>query len=288
MHVISVANNKGGVGKSTTAAHVGAALASLGYRVLGIDMDPQGGLGAMLGHRTVTGKTVHNGLIDETPLEESLRSTTVAGFDLVPANIELSYAAARLHTDPGWSDIMPELLAPMEPRYDYIVLDSPPEFGILSMVALTASDLVVVPIQTEAMALRGYGQLLTETMRRARRKRPELRLRILRVMFDGRTLHQKEVAEQIAEIYPGETLTTVVKRATRFADAANAGVPLVIADPRSEGAMSYVAATREIIRMFDGETVGSSGAGQIPAASGQREARRPADAAPAPPRTVRS
>jgi chromosome partitioning protein len=221
--VIVVANQKGGVGKTTTAINLGSALNELGKRVLLIDLDPQSALSAGLGVDSYQlDETIYDVLVDSRVTIQSIIRPIRPNLDVAPSNIDLAAAELELISAIGREYIFKEALAPIRKKYDYILVDSPPSLGLLTVNALTAADEVIIPLQCEYLALRGMRSLL-ETIEKVKAKlNPHLEIRgILGTMFNSRTLH------------------VVIKSSIRFAEAPVVHQSLLEYDPRHEGAMAY-------------------------------------------------
>ncbi len=239
--VIVVANQKGGVGKTTTAMNLGAALNELGQRVLLVDLDPQSALSAGLGVDSYQlDETIYDVLVDSRVTMQSVIRPVRANLDVAPSNIDLAAAELELISAIGREYIFKEALAPVRGNYDYILVDSPPSLGLLTINALTAADEVIIPLQCEYLALRGMRSLL-ETIDKVRAKlNPHLEIRgILGTMFNARTLHAQEVMDEIRSIFGDKVFDVVIKSSIRFAEAPVVHQSLLEYDPRHEGAMAY-------------------------------------------------
>jgi chromosome partitioning protein len=239
--VIVIANQKGGVGKTTTAMNLGVALTELGQRILLVDLDPQSALSAGLGVDSYQlDETIYDVLVDSRVTMQSVIRPIRANLDVVPSNIDLAAAEIELISAIGREYIFKEALAPVRGNYDYILVDSPPSLGLLTVNALTAADEVIIPLQCEYLALRGMRSLL-ETIEKVKAKlNPHLEIRgILGTMFNARTLHAQEVMEEIRSIFGDKVFDVVVKSSIRFAEAPVVHQSLLEYDPRHEGAMAY-------------------------------------------------
>ncbi|TFB97652.1 ParA family protein [Cryobacterium sp. MDB1-18-2] len=248
--IISLCNQKGGVGKTTTTINLGAALAGYGRRVLAIDFDPQGALSAGLGIPTHDLPTVYDLLLGNkyTPAEV-IQKTAVENLDIMPANIDLSAAEVHLVNEVAREQILARVLRKVSADYDVILIDCQPSLGILTVNALTASHGVLIPLECEFFALRGVA-LLIETIDKVRdRLNPAIELDgILATMFDSRTLHSREVLERVVDAFGDSVLETVIGRTVKFPDASVAGVPITEFAPEHAAAKAYRQAARELIQ----------------------------------------
>ncbi|HYO61760.1 MAG TPA: ParA family protein [Actinomycetota bacterium] len=248
--VIAMANQKGGVGKTTTTISLGAALAEVGQRVLVVDFDPQGGCALGLGIEPgALELSVYNALLDRScASEDVVIQTSVEGLDLLPSNIDLSAAELMLVQEVAREQSLSRALAPLRRSYDFILVDCPPSLGLLTINALTAADGVIIPLECEYYALRGMGLLMDSIERVRDRLNPQLEIDgILPTMFDGRTLHAREVLERVREAFGESLFETVIKKTIRFAEAPVAGEPILHYAPTSTGSASYRALAKEVI-----------------------------------------
>ncbi|KPU63556.1 sporulation initiation inhibitor Soj [Thermococcus sp. EP1] len=246
MPVISIANQKGGVGKSTTAINLSAALALKGKKVLLVDMDPQGATTIGLGLREAT-PTIYNVIIDEAEMEEAIIETSIEGLHLIPSNIALSGAEIELSSQIGREYILRNKLAQIRDRYDYVIIDTPPSLGVLTMNSLVASDEVIIPIQAEYYALEGIALLLKAI--RLVRDRLGIPLEIrgfLITMFDRRTNLSKEVREEVKRTFGEKVFKTMIPRNVRLAEAPSYGKPIFLYAPDSRGAKAYIKLAEEV------------------------------------------
>jgi len=249
--VLSMCNQKGGVGKTTSTINLAAALAEYGRRVLVVDLDPQGALSAGLGvpHHELD-LTVYNLLVDTSvSIEEVLVRTRVDGVDLIPANIDLSAAEIQLVNEVGREQTLGRSLYPVLDRYDFVLVDCQPSLGLLTVNALACSDGVLIPMECEYFSLRGLA-LLTDTIDKVReRLNPRLHLTgILITMFDRRTVHARDVLSRVVEVFGDKVFDTLVTRTVRFPETTVAGEPITTWAPRSAGAQAYRALAREVIQ----------------------------------------
>ncbi len=249
--IIALCNQKGGVGKTTSTVNLGAALAEQGWRVLLVDLDPQGALSASLGvvHHALT-STVYDLLVGPTTLvDEVLMKTCVDNVDLLPSNIDLSAAEIQLVNEVAREQTLGRVLGPLRERYDYILIDCQPALSLLTVNALACADGVIIPTECEFFALRGLA-LLTDTMGKVRdRLNPQLSLLgIVITMYDPRLLHTRQVLARIAEVFGDRVYDTMISRTVRFPDASIAGEPITAWAPTSRGAEQYRALAQEVIR----------------------------------------
>ncbi|HEU5159601.1 MAG TPA: AAA family ATPase [Streptosporangiaceae bacterium] len=249
--VVSVCNQKGGVGKTTTTINLGAALAEQGRRVLLVDFDPQGALSVGLGKGDPRQLelTIHNLLLERNvDIEDVVLETGVDGMDLLPSNIDLSGAEVQLVHEVGREYILSHVLKPAVPNYDYIMIDCQPSLGLLTINALAASQGVLVPLECEYFAMRGVA-LLMETIDKVQgRINPTLEIDgFLGTMYDSRTLHTREVLGRIVEAFGDKVFHTVINRTVRFPDATVVGEPITTFDPTSMGANAYRELAKEVL-----------------------------------------
>jgi chromosome partitioning protein len=246
--VFAIANQKGGVAKTTTAAALSAAWAEAGRRVLAVDLDPQAALTFSLGlEPDDLDPTIHDVLAGRTAIADSIVHVE-EGFDLVPANIDLAGAEAYLLARTGREYALREALEDVRPRSELAVLDCPPSLGVLTLNALTAADRVLVPMQAETLSHRGVAQLLDtiEDVRRLTNVRLEV-LGLLPTMFDGRTRHARQTLAAVAEQY-GLTVFPPIPKSIRFAEAPAVGVSILGHSPGHPGAQAYRSLAEELLR----------------------------------------
>ncbi|TAL46460.1 MAG: ParA family protein [Salinibacterium sp.] len=247
--IISLSNQKGGVGKTTSTINLGAALAEYGRRVLAIDFDPQGALSAGLGVPTHDVTTIYDLLLGtvKNPAEAVIH-TIYPNLDVIPANIDLSAAEVHLVNEVARETILARVLAKISDQYDVILIDCQPSLGLLTVNALTAAHGVLIPLECEFFALRGVA-LLVETIDKVRdRLNPAIELDgILATMYDARTLHSREVLERVVETFGDRVLETVIGRTVKFPDASVAGAPITSFAPEHSAADSYRQLAKELI-----------------------------------------
>jgi len=247
--IISMCNQKGGVGKTTTTINLGASLAEFGRKVLLVDFDPQGSLSVGLGlnpHQMEL--TIYNLLMQkEITVDEVVVPTNVPGVDLLPSNIDLSAAEVQLVHEVGREQTLQRVLAPAIEKYDVILIDCQPSLGLLTVNALTASDGVIVPLECEYFALRGVALLKTTIDKVQERLNPRLTVDgVLGTMFDGRTLHSREVMQRLVEAWGDQVFHTVIRRTIKFSDSTVAGEPITSYAAASTGADAYRQLAREV------------------------------------------
>ena len=248
--VIAVANQKGGVGKTTTTINLGAALAEYGRKVLLVDFDPQGALSVGLGvpaHELET--TIYNLLMErDAEIDDVIRETCVPGMDLLPSNIDLSAAEVQLVTEVGREQALGRSIKPVLDRYDIILIDCQPSLGLLTINALACADAVLIPLACEFFSLRGVALLMDTIDKVQSRINPDLQnLGILCTMFDPRTLHTREVRQRVIEAFGKLVFDAVINRTVRFPETTVAGEPITTWAPTSNGAESYRQVAREVL-----------------------------------------
>jgi len=248
--VVSMCNQKGGVGKTTTTINLGAALAEYGRKVLLVDFDPQGSLSVGLGlNPHEMDLSVYNLLMErDVTIDEVVVPSGIEGVDLIPANIDLSAAEVQLVHEVAREQSLQRVLKPALADYDVILIDCQPSLGLLTVNALTASDGVIVPLECEYFALRGVALLKTTIDKVQERLNPDLEVDgLLGTMFDGRTLHSREVMDRLVQAWGDHVFHTVIRRTVKFSDSTVAGEPITTYANTSRGAQEYRQLAREVL-----------------------------------------
>ena len=252
--IIAVANQKGGVGKTTTTVNLGACLAEAGQKVLIVDLDPQGNTSSGFGvDKNIQTNTLYELLLDECSTKECILRNVIEGVDLIPSNINLAAAEIELIGIHRKEFILRDALDYIRDDYDYIIMDCPPSLNLLTVNAMTAADSVIVPIQCEYYALEGLSQLIhTINLVRERLNRRLDVEGIVFTMYDARTNLSAQVVENVRENVQQFIYNTVIPRNIRLAEAPSYGEPITVYDPRSAGAAAYRALAVEVIQKDEG------------------------------------
>jgi chromosome partitioning protein len=247
--VIAITNQKGGVGKTTTAVNLGASLAASEQRTLIIDCDPQGNTTSALGFpKDPARRTLYQALMLDEPIDRIILDAQVDGLDIIPSDKNLVGAAVELVNLENREYRLKALVSSIQARYNYVMIDCPPSLDLLTLNALAASDSVLVPIQCEYLALEGVSELLDTLMRLRRTINPSLAIEgILLTMYDDRTTLSKQVAADLRSFFGTQVFETVIPRNVRLAEAPSHGMPVMFYDIHSKGAESYIQLAKEVI-----------------------------------------
>ena len=247
--VVSVANQKGGVGKTTTAVNLSTILAKKGKKVLLIDADPQGNATSGLGIDKDVKFSVYDVLVDEVEIENTLIQTTIKNLDVCPSNINLAGAEVELVSMMSREHRLEEKIKIQKDNYDYIIIDCPPSLGLITLNAFTASDSVLIPVQCEYYALEGLGQLINTINLVKKHLNKELAIEgALLTMFDIRTNLSNQVVKEVNKYFENKVYKTVIPRNVKLSEAPSYGMPISVYDAKSKGAKSYDKFVKEFIK----------------------------------------
>jgi len=248
--ILCIANQKGGVGKTTTAINLSAALAVAEKKTLLVDCDPQGNATTGMGlEKTDIEKTLYHGMIGEAGIESLIMDSEIETLKMIPSRVELIGYEVEMMSDPNRENTLKHLLAVVEPAFDYILIDCPPSLSLLTVNAMTAAHAMLIPLQCEFYALEGLGQLLHTIDLIKRGLNPGLKIAgILLTMFDKRTNLSYQVAEEAKKFFNNQVFDTTVPRNVRLGEAPSFGKPILLYDAGSKGAKSYFQLAEEIIR----------------------------------------
>lgn len=247
--IISIINQKGGVGKTTTAVNLSAYLADKGKKTLLIDEDSQGNSTSGLSRSVTFEKNLYDVLLNDTSPEEAVVKTAIRKLHLLPASIDLAGAEIEIAPLAERESLLKRKIEPLREQYDYIIIDCPPSLGLMTLNALVASDSIIIPIQAEFYALEGLSQLVKTVQVVSRRMNPRLHiLGILLTMFDGRTNLSLQVAEEVKKYFGSKVFRTVIPRTVKLSEAPSFGEPVLTYAPKSKGAEAYKKLSREVLK----------------------------------------
>ncbi|MXP74202.1 AAA family ATPase [Lachnospiraceae bacterium WCA-9-b2] len=247
--IIAIANQKGGVGKTTTAINLSASLAEKGRKVLAIDMDPQGNMSSGLGldKNSIDG-TIYDMIIGEADVEEVIHKNTIENLDILPSNVDLSAVEIEMIDVENKEFVVKNSIQKIRDNYDYVIIDCPPSLSLLTVNAMTTADSVLVPIQCEYYALEGLSQLIHTVELVKDRLNPILEIEgVVFTMYDARTNLSLQVVENVKDNLEQNIYKTIIPRNIRLAEAPSFGTPINQYDPRSAGAESYMRLAEEVI-----------------------------------------
>lgn len=247
--IIAIANQKGGVGKTTTAINLSSCLAEKGKKVLAIDLDPQGNMTSGLGvDKNEIDNTVYELMLSECSINESIQNTVVDNLKIIASNVNLAGAEIELLGINDKEYILKTAVDYIKDDYDFIIIDCPPALGIITTNALTSSDSVIIPVQCEFFALEGITQLLKAIMYTRENLNPNLSIEgVLLTMFDARTNMSIEVVEDIRKYFKDKVYNTIIPRLIRLTEAPSHGKPIIVYDPKSRGSEAYLNLAKEVI-----------------------------------------
>lgn len=247
--VMAVANQKGGVGKTTTSINLSASLAYMGKKTLIIDNDPQGNATSGLGiDKWTVDKSIYDSLINDVEIRETILSTMMENLFICPSNIQLAGAEIELVNQMTRENRLKNAIASIKDEYDYILIDCPPSLGLLTLNSLTAADTILVPIQCEYYALEGLKQLMKTVALVQKHLNPTLKVEgVVMTMYDSRTNLSFQVVESVREHFSDRVYRTIIPRNVRLSEAPSHGVPIILYDKDSKGAISYLELAEEVI-----------------------------------------
>jgi len=247
--IISVANQKGGVGKTTTSVNLGACLAHIGKRVLLVDIDPQGNATSGVGiDKADVDQCIYDMIVEDTDVKEVIKPTQIEQLDIIPATIQLAGAEIELVPTISREVRLKRALETVKDQYDYIIIDCPPSLGLLTINALTASDSVLIPVQCEYYALEGLSQLLNTIRLVQKHLNADLMIEgVLLTMLDARTNLGIQVIDEVKKYFQDKVYQTIIPRNIRLSEAPSHGQPIILYDVRSRGAEVYLELAKEVV-----------------------------------------
>lgn len=248
--IIGVANQKGGVGKTTTAINLAASLAVLEFKTLLVDADPQANSTTGMGFDLHNiNQSLYDCMVNQTPIRDVVLKSDIPNLDVVPSHIDLVGAEIEMINYPNRESILKEILAAIKDDYDFVVIDCSPSLGLITVNALTAADSVIVPVQTEFFALEGLGKLLNTVKLVQNRLNPELQIEgILMTMYDGRLRLCNQVVSEVRRHFDEIVFSTIIHRNTKISEAPSMGKPVILYDAASKGAVNYLNLAKEILQ----------------------------------------
>lgn len=248
-YVIALANQKGGVGKTTTAVNLGAGMASMGKKILLVDTDAQGNATSGVGvSKADITKDIYDVLVNEEPMAETIVHTSHEGLDIVPATIQLSGAEIELTPQMARETRLKAALDAVKDQYDFVLIDCPPSLGLITINAFTASNSILIPVQSEYYALEGLSQLLNTIQLVKKHFNPNLKIEgVLLTMFDARTNLGEQVNTEVRKFFKDEVYDTIIPRNVRLSEAPSYGLPIMDYDPKSKGAEKYMNLAKEVL-----------------------------------------
>ncbi|NLI15964.1 MAG: ParA family protein [candidate division Zixibacteria bacterium] len=247
--ILAIANQKGGVGKTTTAINLSSCLAVAEQKTLLVDIDPQGNTTSGLGYnRQKITKSIYEVLVSDLPIGEAIINTEIKYLDLIPANINLVGAEIELVSALSREFKLRQALTPIADKYDFIIIDCPPSLGLLTINTLTAADSVIIPIQCEYYALEGLSLLMNTIGLVQKHLNPKLEIQgVLLTMYDGRLTLSRQVAEDARKFFADKVYATVINRNVRLSEAPSFGKPILLYDVESSGAQNYLRLAKEVL-----------------------------------------
>ncbi len=249
--IMAIANQKGGVGKTTTAVNLSACIAEIigkDKRILAVDIDPQGNMTSGLGVKNKAAHSVYDVIINGVKAKDAIINTAVDGLDIITSEIDLSGAEVELVTMMAREQVLKRALEPLRSEYEYIIIDCPPSLGLLTLNALTAADTLLVPIQCEYYALEGLSQLMNTVKLVKMHLNSGLQVEgVVLTMYDARTNLSAQVVGEVKKFFKNKVYSTVIPRSIRLGEAPSYGLPITLYDPKCTGAQAYVALAEELL-----------------------------------------